>query len=988
MKRLLLFLLLVALGVAALRLAIGGESAVPDRGMRSPGAAPDATEAPPTPPGVALSQGGAGASVTQTGAIELPRWREVPEPGGRVRRQEVFVLKAADSRPVGDGLQQLDRVEVRLFDSGRHAATLTARQAFVELERDASGRPSLNEGKDIDLRDTVLTGVPGGRLGGMRLELGDARVRVGDVEVVLTTEPDQPVLAVVDDARKVTLRGRGAQARLPRDRNGGLQRADVEILRDPVLETDGAVVRAAGRLLYVEDMASGTAQVVLDDAVVLELARGDLLLPLAREPGGPAPGPTVVRGDQFTGWLLRDRAAATERVRRPLSWRQLVLTGAPASVDVDGGRLTTPRLTVLPGPAGEPFLLTAHGGESRLEQTAMRPGSRQRDLVVATAQRRIHLVRPGEHSGALHRAMGFPRWTLRPFDELQVVLGDGATRFAGGRRTIDASRGARAFRRDRTETGIVHGLGVVRVEQRARSSRHHDLVGSGSDGFRLRVTPERELLQLGPPRPEGSGDDSGAPWRQHRFVVQHGDATVQGRGVCDVEQSDAGTFVDLHAADADVAATMPSEGLRLRRLQRLRGRLVGEDLFDLDAAGWPLEITFERDRQTVVAQAPRVVQAGPRSLRLLPVPAEAAEAAAGPWPQLAEPVRLPLVRRTVRYPDRAEPEVVEIRGPRLDLHHAGGRDLLVEATAEGDQLPYVYARVPQAAGGEPTTIACAAERLRLLPFVASSAVRRWHTGAPAGALGVATFHALGQPWLLVDGVRDFQLDDVRHGHVEGRSHRLLVSQGARAALFVGDPDTGTPAEVLRRHDGREVTMRGARVRVFDDEAVRLQALGTFADRSTGLQPSLLLHEPGRTGVLAHLLATCRGNIDVRPESIEFLGPVAVQGLTADGSDDPDGIRLDARTLRMTRAPATGEITTVIASDVTVEWTRFDARCAAIEFDLRRDLCVVSDPVAAQLTLREGWTYFAPRFELNYETLAFRSHRGRAVQRSTQDGEQR
>src|SRR6185295_5533391 len=102
------------------------------------------------------------------------------------------------------------------------------------LRQDATGKASLDEGKDIDLRDAVLVGAPGSRLAGLRLELATARVRIESDEVQLTTPREEQVLVRLDGERQLTLRGRGAQALLPRNRDGALRRADVEILQDPV----------------------------------------------------------------------------------------------------------------------------------------------------------------------------------------------------------------------------------------------------------------------------------------------------------------------------------------------------------------------------------------------------------------------------------------------------------------------------------------------------------------------------------------------------------------------------------------------------------------------------------------------------------------------------------------------------------------------------------------------------------------------------------
>ena len=1012
MKRVLLFLLLLGLGWLTLQLAIGDEpmpraAAKTTTDVDKPQDDPNRGN---TPGGLAVTQGKVTAQVTQRGPVDFPKYREVRTADGRVRLEQLFVLKAEDSKPVNEGLQQLDRVLVRLFDAGKHTANLEARQAFVEVGKDANGKPSFEASKDLDLRDMVLTTMPGSRLAGLRLELGDTRVLIGDDEVLLRTAPTQPVLMVLDGERKATLRGKGAQARLPRDRDGALQRADVELLSDPILEADGLEVRAKGRLHYLEDLTAGLATVTLQDDVQLDLLRTDLTLPgMARPVAKPgiaaAPQRTTVRGDQFQGWLLRGKERQQDGSEKQLmAWRQLVLHGAPAVVEVPGGRLSTPRLTVLPGLFGEAFLVTAHGGASRLEQTGpmrKRADGTPRDPVVATAQRRIHVARPLEHNGALHRAMGFPQWTLRPFGELQVVIAEGAARVDSGPDTGRASQGVRIWRRDGRDGGIVQGRGEVQVEQRPERPGEPALLATGSDGFWLvdggggedgvggggggngiggsgtdgsGVGEER--LRLGPPPP--LGDENGAEalaWRQHHYDVRHGDAHLQGHGSCVLERDAGGTRVHLLAPDASIAAKVPSDGLELANVRQLRCLSTGRDLRDLDVAGWPLELRVRRGRETVIARAPRLVQIGPAALRLLPVPDDAP---AGLWRELAETQRMPSLRRESVANDGERPQEVEVRGPRIDVHHVGGRDALVDAEVVGDEEPTIYARLTQAGQNEPTTIACRAGRLRLLPFVLTREVRQLHTGSRASVFGDMTFHTAGAPWLLMDDVRDFQLDDPDQGHLEGRGRRLLVAQGGQAALFVGDADTQAPAIVRRVHRGKEVTMQGARVRVFRDTDVQLHALGSFADRGTFLPPTVTLHEPGKKGLLSHMQAACRGNIEVLPDGVMFLGPVLAVGLRPDGSVDPDGMRIDAQDLRLTRNLKSGDIHRVFAKQVALDWPRMSARTAELEIDLEQHTCVATDPRGAEVAV-PGWPVFrSPRFECNYVTMTMRAPRLRGT----------
>jgi hypothetical protein len=1041
-KRLVAFLLLLGLGIVALRFAIGDELLGPGANAATNGQATDqpssrtTDQTRPEPErsstgGVQIRQGNLGGTLSGSGQTHFVKWRNIDEGGGRIRKEEAFVLDAADSKPVGEGLQQLDRIVVRVFDEGKHVATVNSRQAFVQLRPDATGTPSFDESKDLDLRDVVLTGEPGGRFAGLRLELGDAKVVIADDAIDLTTTTQQPVRITMAGERDVTLRGRGAIAHLPRTRDAAdTGAADVQILSEPVLETDGLVATARGKLHFREDVATGTSRVTLDQQVELELADGQLqwATPGRRSDetasdatakarpatGRPATGPAKARGDRFVGWLVRSRTTdADGRQRRSAQWRQLVLTGAPAVVELAEARLTTPRLTALPGLFGEPFLITAHGGESRFEQLMLRPGSKQKELTTGSAAQRLHLARPGQLAGAAHSSFGFPRWSLRALDELQVVVGEGAARLDSGRRTIVASDGVRIIGRDGGDKGdaaTVRGFGTVAFTDRAETAKDEELVATGSDGFVGFSTPRGERLVLGPvPDPSRPGAT-----KPHEFDVRHGDARLHGLGTCTVERDyvagdpeelpattgqPAGskprrvehTRLVVHSPDASVIVQEPSQGLELRGVHRLTAELVATDSDDgkpgrptlqaLDAAGWPLAVRIDGKDETAQARAPRVVQIGPASFRLLP-PDDATPAM---WSRLAAKDRLPTLHRTGAGNDRIGAQAVDLHGPQIDLHHVGGRAVMIDAVAVGDEQPHVFARIAPVDGEatrEATTIATSAQRLRLLPFLVSPGARRWHSFAAGGVLADVMCHIAGSAWLVADRVDSFELDDHEQGHVTGSGHRLLISEGARTALFVGDPDQLVPARIERRHEGRVAMLQGARVRYFDaGDDDRLQALGSFAHRSTFLAPTITLHDPGRTGLLAHMRATCRGNIEVRRADVEFSGPVVTQGLRADGSDDPDGPRIDARELAMKRDPKTGALVEMTAEDVTIDWTRLDARCAEVTLDLVRSRCIAKDRREAVITLGSGLEVRAPRIEVDWESMAVQAAGARFAQRA-------
>jgi len=999
-KRLIAFFLLLGAGICALWFAIDDEVAVRanssnrnDKNAPAPKRPKRAQE--PAGPGVQFGGNGGGAKLSQHGKLVYPKDREIPIGGGRTRKERVFVLRAEDSRPIGDGLQQLTDVSLKLFDKGVHAATVIARQAFVELGRDPNGEPTFGEQKNIEVRDCIITAEPDSQLDGLRLELGDATIVIGDNLVQLTTAATQFVTMTFEGRQSVKLTGRGATARLPRSTENGLQKAEITIQTDPVVIADDLVVRADGRLRYVEDTVTGAAQISLDDNVELELTHGALKLPGMKSADLSAAqkkSESQIRGDQFTGWLLRNKNKSiksdpNDKTRGDLGWQRLVLIGAPATIDVPGVHVATPRIMVRPGPLGDPFIVTTYGGESRIEQTNLFPGKSLGAPVVTESPRRIHIAQPGNSVGALHRALGFPQWTIRSLAQQQIVIYEGAAKFESGTRRITASDGLIIYGRPSGETGVVQGFGDVEVfdagslDPLTKKARP-DLIAKGNDGMVLTIGANNQQLQLGLAK-----DQKTTRWREHRYSVTYGTASVSGLGACKVQRSNTRTTIELRAPFDEIQADFDDEGTKLRNVRQLLATLEDKVITDLDVGGLPVRATFQKKDEVLQAQAPRLRQIGPRSMRLLPMDLDES-----PWSELTELDSTPRLLRTWKEALTSGPpreHSVEVVGPRIDVHHAGGRHAIIDAHAQGELLPRIYAKVPQTGSTEPATVTCAATRLRVLPFALPTEVRRIYFGGSSDLLPSLVMHSLAKPWLLVDDVRDFQLDDELQGHISGSGHRLLISQGGKALLFVGNADEQTPAIVRRTFEGRTVVMEGARVRVKSESALQLAALGSFDDRSTFMPPTMTLHQEGSSSLLSNMRAVCLGNIQVDPDVVHFGGPVEAHGLRPDGQTDPEGININAETLIMRRITAgegpalavgkPGDISLIEGTNVKVDWPKLDARAANIKIDVLRGHCTASDPTGAIVQLPDGRTLRSAWAFVNYKTWSFRTGASSVVQ---------
>lgn len=970
MKRVVLFLLLLAIGITALRFAIGDDSVVTAK------APPPEGEQEPQDrlPGMPLPNDKLNAKWQARGAFHLPRLRSVPQPDGSVRHETVFSIDSKDSQPVGEGVQQLDDVTVTVFDRGAPAAKITSKRAFVELGHDEAGKVSVREDKEIDLRDAVLESLPDSRLPGLRLELGAAKVHVHDdfVELQTHTEND-PVLLRLDGARPGTLRGNGLQARLPRDRSGRLQRADIDVLHEPVLESGDLVMRAHGRMHLTEDLTSGCGQVAVEDTVALETTtlgglrlRGVPGLPAAGPGAVGTAGPTTARGQHLLGWFVRSGGEGAGLV-----WQRVELRGSPATVDSPGLRLETPQLSLLPGMSGEPVVVVASGGPSRLEFTPDEAGrARGESPIVAASPRRIHLLRPGDEMAAAYRSFGFPMWSLGQLRDQQVAVFEGAATVDGGPQSVRTGKGLHVFRPNpNAEATFVHGFGTVHVEQRAAKGKPA-MIADGDDGFRLVARADGEELDLGPARPADGAD---GPWRQHHYTLRDGATEVTGTGACRTEHRGDTVHLVLVAPHDEIRAKIADQPGEVHAVRSLDAKLVRSALADLHVCGVPAVATFVRAGEQLTARAPRIEQIGPASLLLLPPDEDA-----GRWRDLPAEQRWPQLRRTRAATPGRPGEDFTTTAPYVEIHHLGEDRVLVDAQARGDEPARANGSLQRRVGGEPTRLSAAAARLRFLPCALPPLVRAGLAGGRRGPLVDTAFAGLSTPWVIGDEVRELVVDDAEHGHLEGTGHLLLLSQGGESGLFVGDPGTGAPTRVVQTHEGRSVVATGARVRLVHDTALRLQVLRTFPGQSAFVLPTVELHQAHGTGPTANLRATCQGEIEVLPTEVVFTGPVVADGLRPDGEPDPEGLHVDARHLHFDRHPRTNEVKKITGTDVFLSLATLRARAERMEFDLSKpgnQLVFRGTTNAAVVELGDGRRFEAERIKVDQETLSIDSTRG-------------
>ena len=260
--------------------------------------------------------------------------------------------------------------------------------------------------------------------------------------------------------------------------------------------------------------------------------------------------------------------------------------------------------------------------------------------------------------------------------------------------------------------------------------------------------------------------------------------------------------------------------------------------------GLPVQAAFTRAAERLRAQAPRIRQLGARSIQLLEVDVDES-----PWNELGASDRTPQLTRIWATSGEDDALLVDVRSAR-STSTAGDRTVIVDTLTRMTRISTQCCRSP-AAQSRPRSPA------RLSP---ARAIRRraWATAlrfGGGGALPAIATHARGKPWLLVDDVRRFEMDDQQQGHVEGAGYKLLISQGSAATLFLGDPDAQTPAVVRRNQDGRDVVVRGAGRPQRGD----LQPSALARSKTAPRCPTMTLREAGG-GLLAHMEAVCRGDI--------------------------------------------------------------------------------------------------------------------------------
>ncbi len=986
-RRVLAFVLLLALGFVVLKYAIGDDDMMQERPVAAGGTTTPADPqqpiqpAPqqptgPQPGSTVRMQGPHGVGVQVHGELRLQPTREVRRPDGGIDVLPMYALECADSGPAGEGLQRLQKVRVKLFDGRTHAADLTADEAIVALGRDERGQVSVRQDKDVFLQQAELRSVADSGLPPFTATLPQARLRVLDHELqLLTPNDDDMVSLVIGGERPATLIGKGLQARLPRSEKEQLQRLDLTVLHDPVFTTGQVTVRARGRLGLVHDLADGTGLLTVDDAVELELSGARLRLSGGDGEAGRAAagGPVLVRGDRLVAWLLHEREAGGAAQGGRTRWTRLDLDGAPARASGSDAELQAPRLSVLPDAFGEPVLITGWGGAGALTQTDGKGETR------FTATRRIHLLRPGIAAANAARSLGFPLWSLGQVRRFETaVLEGGSTAALPDGTVVGAADGLRVDLPDGGDGVLVaRGRGAVTIERptTARGGIVQPPVRiAGNDGLRIERQGGSETLVLGP---AGLADASG-----HRYHIEHGELHLRGQGTCRFARAADGRITaTLRAGGPHIEADQGQGGGSVRGAERLD--LVAQEtdgqvtLLESSAGGPALTGELRRGAESLTATAARVTRPDPRTWDL--------RGGAG------APARL---ERLAGGPTRGP---ASLAAPFVRIHELGPRCAVLDARAEDGARAQLEA-TDERRGDQ---VKLTADRVRALPFAVPRQVLDAHLGGLGSSLGWLPGLDLGQPWLLAEGAVDADLTRTAPAaepkgpagpeHVRGNGELLLLATASGSGLLRGDPRGAVARLVRTEASGRWLQADSPQV-LFDRTAgSRLRLLTAYPGEELRHEPVLLLRDPKRRGsdALADLQGRCAGEIEVLPDRVLFDGPVAAQALTAEGTPDPAGMRVTAEQLSMVRRPETGEVILIQGRrGVRLDWSRIQARATELTLDLRRSQCTVADPAGAEIWLPNGLTAITQKAVANYQNMSLNTWHSRVSQTGQGNGPDR
>lgn len=473
-KKLLLFVVLVALGFAILKLSVGGSgfggasrtAVLSEEGSGESSAETQAGPQQPGVQGVPVSMGdgrpGQSVEIVVNDGFTLPKSVIVEDSAGvrhtLVTQRIVVEDSEPDASANGSARQHLMGVMVDFYRVDEADGVpvsvprvkLLADEAWVELAVGEDGEQTIRSDRQMDLRGVVIQTLAGSSLPDLTLAVGQMSAWSRDRETYLYTASDtEPFTLEMGGDDPMTLTGKGLRIRLPgeADMDRDVGRADVTVVQEatwrfrsnPGTRVDGGSMlegfrvfsaQCSGRLTYSEDVATGSGNLQMTGGVRME---GD--------PWDPVQGDLWrATGDLLNARLVRQgRGRAAEARERMLEemgvdagprWKSFRLTGQPARLEALDQTLGCAEITAVAAGDGRPLVIRAAGGDAtgrlRLQ------GEDGPVPVLIRAGRRFDLVRPGGLLAPVLAGYGFPPSALQGLRQRQHL-------FAVGPATLDAT---------------------------------------------------------------------------------------------------------------------------------------------------------------------------------------------------------------------------------------------------------------------------------------------------------------------------------------------------------------------------------------------------------------------------------------------------------------------------------------------------------------------------------------------------------------------
>jgi hypothetical protein len=901
-RKVVAFVVLIAIGLLALHFAVGGES-FGGRGSALTRRSSDNDAAPsPTSTGIAVPASGIGEGFGDTvvltirGEVELPSMRVQRTPRGIVELP-IYRLKAKDSRTTLDAVVEFDDVEVDFFEIGGtpdepravQTGRMTASRAYAKVGKDEKGRPSIQQDRDIDLRDVVFATEAESRIPSLKLVVAQAFVRnVGDRIDVRTTRDEEPFVLTMAGERNLRLTGKGLDASLPSARESADDRVELRVRSEPRLihedPREPLQLDARGELTYHERLSTGVASVAASDDVVVR--------------GGTADAPIRAEGDRLFATL--SRATEGDRDRR-IGWRTVHFDGTPARLTSKDQQLVCRRLDVQLNRRGEPAWITA-GGEPRLVSRSAEHGE-----ITFHAERTIRVVRIDAAFGAIHRAYGFPRFAAGTRSD-QLVRFDGRAELEGAGLAANAGDGLSALRSEHDEREIVLvGAGATRLTQRATAAA--STTATGDDGFLLVRSSAGDRMRLGPTDPNVAGP----------FRIERGELIATGTGACRIEHATTSDrlVIDLASPSQDVTIVR-GPGESVAQLRTLHAEVEGGELRAFDAEGDDCVLAAKTADGAVTGNAVRLTSDDPGMLRLH-----------GDAHRRARLVRA---------------SGDEVTGAVLTLATLVGEHQQLRADGDARVVVREFTRI----GGVASKPASAAVELDattavvhpfLLPPPEADPMRGFVPRALRRIVPLAGASLRG-PVLHGRGDVRIRQDDAATKSVTTATgdEIWLPLAGGGGGLLVGAPARVTQAEA----DGASRVAVAYRIQMTGGDALRLLPHDGHLPQLD--VPAVALPMGSTPAPGERLVLISEGPIDADASTIRFGGPVRGRTRDQSGAVVADGLAFEADGVSIEREPKTGALVRVTAAaGADLRSGSLTARGRNLVLDARRTTLTVEDP---------------------------------------------